>query len=261
MYQSFSVTSIDTNFADKKVIIVSSFDINPASVNDSTVQFISKANAVDANVSFTVKGKIIELKIDDEIVPNTEYILRISGIKSVTGSVLSAGVRRSITFNSDIKEVPIIISPVNFEEISDLKVTLKAILEGEVLDSINNKNYFIQIATDVAFINVVLETRIEANGLIVDLQDLKAGQYFIRARVESVDGKEFGNWSDKITFVSSFGNSNTSTDDDMTPQFVEEVTLVSTPFNGETPNSILIEFSGPIDPNFLNNIYVTRRDI
>lgn len=259
MYQSLSVVAIETQYADRQIILNTSFDVDPSSVNEETVQVISRTNNVPANVSFNVVGKDIIVTIDENIVPNTDYIIRATGIKNVLGETMKAGIRRKVVFKSSVREIPVIVSPSNYEEITDLKVTLKAILEDKEYESLENKSYFIQIARDVAFIDIVLEsTSDEAS---VNLQDLRAGQYYIRARIESYENneKEYGKWSETTSFISLAKK--TEVVDEDAPVFIQEVALVDQPVNGETPNSILLEFSGEIDSDFIDNIVVIRRDI
>lgn len=264
MYQDFSVIAIDPNYAEKKVVINTSFDIDPDSVDERTIQLFSKANRCDANIDFEVKDKTITVLVKEDIVPNTNYIIKITGIKTILGDVLSTGVRRTITFKSMVREIPYIISPSDYEEIVDLKVTLKAILEDEEFESLEDKSYFIQIAEDVAFINVVLETRI--NESTVNLKNLKTGQYYIRARVEAFNegNKDFGKWSETVSFISlnkAVEEECPDDSEDDEPIFIEDISLVNKPANGETPESILLEFSGEVDPDFIDNIIVIRRDI
>ena len=264
MYQDFSVIAIDPNYAEKKVVINTSFDIDPDSVDERTIQLFSKANRCDANIDFEVKDKTITVLVKEDIVPNTNYIIKITGIKTILGDVLSTGVRRTITFKSMVREIPYIISPSDYEEIVDLKVTLKAILEDEEFESLEDKSYFIQIAEDVAFINVVLETR--TNESTVNLKNLKTGQYYIRARVEAFNegNKDFGKWSETVSFISlnkAVEEECPDDSEDDEPIFIEDISLVNKPANGEAPESILLEFSGEVDPDFIDNIIVIRRDI
>lgn len=259
MYQSLSIVAIETHYADKQIILYTSFDVDPSSVNEETIQIINKNNNIPVYTEFNVKGKDIIITIDEEIVPNTDYIVRATGIKNVLGETMKAGIRRKVIFKSSVREIPVIVSPSNYEEITDLKVTLKAILEDKEYEVLENKSYFIQIANDVAFIDIVLEsTSDEAS---VKLKDLQAGQYYIRARIESFenDSKEYGKWSETVTFLSINKKDNVKEDDD--PIFIEDVTLIGQPINGETPGSILLEFSGEIDSDFIDNIIVVRRDI
>lgn len=263
MYQGFSVTSIHPNFGESMIEINTSFDIDPSSVNESTIQLFSKAHRTDSNIDFVVNGKKILVLIKEDIIPNTSYIVRIAGIKTVIGDELESGIRRTITFDSMVKEIPYIVTPANNEEIVDLKVTLKAMLEDKEFETIENKTYFIQIAKDVAFINLVLETSTPES--TINLKDIEAGQYYIRARVESMIGskKEHGKWSETITFISLKGlvPDSPCDEEDDGPIFIQDIDIVTYPQNGETPESILIEFSGEIDPDSIDKIIVIRRDV
>lgn len=266
MYQSFSVISIEPSFAEKSIMIHTSFDIDPTSVNEKTVKVYSKFDGTDSSVEYKVNKKSITILLKDEIVPNTDYILRITNeVKNILGDGLESGVRRKIVFSSGVREIPQILSPSNFEEISNLKVALTTLKEDEEVEDSEDNLYFIQIAKDVAFINIVFETTIEDK--IADLKDLPIGQYYIRARVEQLkDGKrECGKWSETNTFVST----RQIVDDTEyqpepepdEPEYIEEIVLIDKPVNGETPESIIFEFSGEIDPEFIENIVVIRRDI
>lgn len=258
MYQSFSITAIEVNNFNETIVVTTGFDIDPNTVNGDTVRLFSKADKTDVVLDFEVKDKVFTIYPKNKIVQNSEYVLRITGVKNILGMDLNSGVRRTISFTSAIKEVPSIISPADYEELVDLKVALKAIIEDKESDDMNNKSFFIQIASDVAFINIILETFTDKS--VTDLKNLPMGQYYIRARVESTDRKEKGKWSDIITFI-SINNNTIDTPDDDAPIIIEDIDLVSLPVNGETPESILLEFSGEIDQDSIDNIIVIRRDI
>lgn len=264
MYQGFSITTIQPSYANKSIMVTTSFDIDSTSVNDSTIKVFSKNDRADVDIDFVVDKKIITILLRTEIVPNTEYILRITnGVTNVLGDGLSSGVRRTVVFSSEIEKVPIIMSPSNYEEVNKVSVSL-----GTGADKTNDDAdmYFIQIARDVAFIEMVLETTTDRRK--TDLKALENGQYYIRARVERVvdDKRMYGKWSEVVTFISFNKGQDSPGDtedifDPSEPEYFEEITIIDKPINGETPESILIEFSGEIDPDFIDNIIVIRRDI
>ena len=144
------------------------------------------------------------------------------------------------------------------------------IIELNGNDTENDFNYLIQISDDVAFINIVRESIVGNDGQLIE-EPLKEGQYFIKARIEKEinNKKEVGKWSKVITFISSStiikdeNNSDNKDDNDLSnePEFIKEITLTGYPKNGETPNSIILEYSDKIDPNFKGEIFVIRRDL
>lgn len=263
MYQSFSIVDVQTYFAENKINIIASFDIDPESVNDGTVQLFSKHDGVNVNLDLKVDRRTIVIDIKNEIVPNTEYILRVFNIKNRLGEDLTAGIRRKLVFRSEIREVPLIMTPSNYEEVKDLEVVLTTLKESNEVEEIEDKMYCIQIATDVAFYNIVMETCTDKE--TTNLKDLTAGQYYLRARIEKVkDGKkDFGKWSEIVTFVSinfDLNEPGVPPEDDE-PEYIEYLSVINAPVNGETPDSILIEFSKDIDPDSIEDILVIRRDI
>lgn len=260
MLQGFSIVEIKPYFADSKIDIIASFDIDPDTVNDSTVQLFSKNDMNNVNLDFEVNRKTITLYIKNEIVPNTDYILRITNVKNLVGEPLPVAIRRKLTFFSQVKEIPVVVSPSDYEEVKDLKVVLTTLKESNEDVQLEDKLYFIQIASDVAFYNVVMEAQTDKE--VTHFKDLKAGQYYIRARVEQIkDGKkDIGKWSETATFISVSFDGDCGCDDDE-PEFIEEVSIISMPVNGETPETILLEFSTIIDPDSIDDILVIRRDI
>lgn len=263
MYQGCSIVNVEPCYCESKITVTTNFDIDPASVHDGTVQLFSKHDETNVNIELSVDRKNITIHVKSEIVPNTDYILRVFKIKGLLGEDLTAGIRRKVIFTSEIKDTPSILSPSNFEEVKNLKVTLATSKEGNASKQLEDKLYYIQIATDVAFYDIVMETKTEKNE--TDLKDLPAGQYYIRARIEKsyTDNRDFGKWSETVTFISlNFGLNNPEEEpDDTEPEYIEYVSVLNSPANGETPDSIIIEFSENIDPDSIEDILVIRRDI
>ena len=253
MYQSFSILSIDKNCIDNTIEIIANFDIDPKSLNEQTVQLYNKSTKGFVNTDFKINGTNITVLIKDEIILNSEYIVNVTGIKTVTGMELSSGLRRSVIFTSSIKEETVIVTPINNEEINNLKVTLKAVLDDKEYFNLENKFYHIQIADDVAFINIIQETKTNNSENVLRIE--KSDQYFIRARVET--NNDFGKWSQISSFY--FINNNNKENDE--PIIINDFTLIERPQNGETPESIILKFSDNIDQDCFDKIIVTRSDI
>ena len=266
MYQEFSIVSLIPKLEEKIIIAKANFDIDENSINSSTIILLCKHDSSETLLTFKVNKNELVINIEEDLIPNAEYILKISNIKSILGEKLISGIVRRYKYDSNVIDIPEIISPSNYEQINnEIKIELKSNYTNK------NFNYLIQISDDVAFINVIRESIVGNDGQLIE-EPLKEGQYFIRARIENKinnkNKKEVGRWSKVITFISSSASikdeENSSNDDnDLSnePEFIKEIILEGYPKNGETPNSIILEYSDKIDPNFKGEIVVIRRDL
>ena len=262
MYQEFSIVSLVVKLEEKTITARANFDIDKTSINSSTVILLCKEDSSETLLSYEVDGDTKIITIEEDLIPNAEYILKISNIKSVVGEKLQSGLIRKYKNDSVVVDIPEIINPSNYESINDdIDIKLKCNYTDD------DYNYFVQISDDVAFINVLREIIVDSSGRVIE-KALDEGQYYIKARLEkTVNGKkEYGKWSKVVTFISSSDiddEEQSSDNDDLAsePEFIKEVTMTGYPKNGETPNSIIIEYSDKIDPNFIGEIFVIRRDI
>lgn len=251
MYQSFSVISIEPNFIEKKIIIDTSFDIDEDSVSVNTVSLLNKSTGEDCDLAYNTVRSTIIASIKNELIPNTEYVLKISQIKNVLGTVLPSTARKTFIYKSSVEDIPSIAKPSNYEEIYNGTLAVK-------IDSKNIEDIFrVEISTDVAFIDIYKTTILSANETNINIDSL--GQFYIRARIEkTIEGKtEVGKWSETSTFLYI----NKDTDDSLDPEFFETIELIDKPSNGVTPNTIMLEFSGNLNPLSQCEIFVVRRDI
>ena len=266
MYREFSILSIDTNLDSKIIVVNTNFDIDENSINSANVILFSRNDSSEVLLTYEVKGKAFIIHIEEDLIPNTEYILKISNIKNILGQKLVSGLIRHIVYEIKVTEIPEMIRPVNYEEVSDT-IEIELTTNNQILE---DYSYNIEISDDVAFINIVREINIGKSGK-ASLSILPIGQYYIRARLQYLEEgkKAFGQWSSKITFLcitkqdddnkkeDGGGNDDTG---DISPVYKKEIKLINYPKNGETPESFILEFSDNIDPNFKGEIYIIRRD-
>lgn len=248
MYQDINILSIETSFVDKKINVYTNFDIDPTTVNNDNIIVFDKESSTELILDFKIKNKIIEIYIKEEIEVNKIYTFKIQNICNIIGEKISSGILKEIKFESSIKDIPIIYSPAEYEEISKLIVKLKT--ENEIKYDFK---YFIQVSKDMAFINNVIQTDTIENS--ITLPNLENGQYFVRARIES---KDIGRWSETTSFI--IFNIEEDTDSDE-PIYEEEIVVTEKPKDGETPEKICIYFSGDIYASDVTNISITRRKI
>lgn len=247
MYQDINILSIENYFTDRKIIVFTNFDIDPTTVNNENIILFDKSNSTEMILDFIVKGKNIEIFIKEEVSANVTYIFKIQNIKNVIGEKITSGITKEIVFESSIKEIPNIISPSEYEELS--KLVIKMSLDCEVK---YNFKYAIQISNDMAFINSILETSTIENSIA--LSDIPDGQYFLRARIEN---ENVGRWSE----IRSFIFKKIIDEDDSEPSYEEDIVVTIKPEDGETPKKICIYFSGDIYNSDDTIISITRRGI
>ena len=149
--------------------------------------------------------------------------------------------RKSFIINSPVDSSIEILAPVDYEEMEALMLNIRE-LPGESgrLTSV----YRVQVATDVTFLDVVLEEVFKERSKI-SLKLPPRQQYFLRVRAEN-DESDIGNWSERRTFTLLAPKKSDIVDDEII--FEEDFHIVGYPENGHTPKSFLFEFDDEIDP-------------
>lgn len=256
MYQKFDILGVAASLKDRKVYIECTLDVHEDSVTVDTITLTSRYSNRIINYDLAVNGPIIELDLKDWPVPNVEYMLVVqTGIKSITDEALSAALKRKIIFPSEITSTVVVTSPSDHEEINKLKLAWTEKLAKEDMELVNA--YYIEVAKENAFYNLVTATNVYDKNEI-SLTDIPEGQYYVRIRAQS--GNQYGSWSDVITFLykKTLNMPDPNPGDD--PAYDDELIVVSTPVNGVTPSSFLIEFDGNLDTENIE-ILITRRTL
>lgn len=217
MYNEFSIESVLTVLPLKKVIITTNFTIDAETVDYSSVRLVRISDASLEEYKIDVNEKTIELTLTNDLEKeNVEFMLIIRKIKDKLGRNLSAMFNKKISFEPAYKKIFKITSPSDGITLRSLDVDIKLeAVSGEIEES----KHRIEVSSDMAFYNVI-------NSIFTDEKELritvpKDGQYYMRVRAESEDGKCFGLWSDVKTFsVSTYlCNKDNNEDND----FLEEL--------------------------------------
>jgi hypothetical protein len=195
MYQEFSIITIDTIMETKQIIITTNKAINENAVDNIIVELYERASKTPLIFDYEVNGENIIITLKDWPIPNTDYILGVQGITSVLEETLDGSVKKRIQFKSNVLSNVKIISPVMFQEVKSLDIKLV-----EEADDTKNLigSYYIEIATDNAFFNIVHKTPLYTDNLTMYLKE--HGQYFIRARVQ-LDESNYSKWCSMISFI------------------------------------------------------------
>ena len=258
MYQEFLVSVVSTDIRNKTLTIEFSNDIDPASIDDATIQIINRSTRDIVDYSFEVKGKAVSIILLEWPIPNQEYILKVDKLKNILGDILVSGIRKKIIFESSLCSTVTITNPAFNEIIKEMEV--KWIEEKQDTEHELVNSYYIEIADDTNFYRLVHKTLVTDQNE-VELPALSRGQYFVRCRVQK--DEQYGFWSETVSFLVDKTPAKPEAifdEEDDEPIFIDDMRILTVPKNGETPESILIEFDCNIDSDFLDNIVIIRRD-
>lgn len=259
----FDVREITHSLKEQGVRIEFSLDLDEDTINLDNVILAVLDKGAQRMVPFEllVDGGTLFLKLNEWAVPNQRYTLLIQpGIESITGDMLDHAVMRNFTFPSEVTSEINIKSPGDFERIKEAKFTWEETGDKKV------GSFYLEIAKDSAFYDIVLRANIGEPSYVTELKE--NDQYFLRVRAQAgVDS--YGHWSDKKTFLlenacncecpdcpGNKDNNNNDTaagdkpegpiiiEDDTNP---EELKLVTKPENGITPPHFDFIFDDDID--------------
>lgn len=275
MYESFSLLSIDTVLKEKKIIVSTSLDIDTYEMLNTTIELLDRETKQIEPFTYEVVGKDIVITLNDYPVPNNLYRLVIRNLKSITGDLLTPGINRNVQFDSEILTEVNVLSPSMFEKIKVLEVNLKEFIpntvkleEGQLESDLYVNNFYIEIAKDNAFYNPVIKTVINKPSIILALET--KGQYYLRARVESLDGSNYGKWCELLTFIMGdtieSGEIPDITDPEAPPVDpddpiidLEEFDLETNIVDGTTINKLIILLNKDIAIGSTPTISITRK--
>lgn len=282
MYKKFNLSSVTKDTSKNTIELKFNFDIDADSIGTDTIG-LTTSNGSRVDFDIKVVDDIIVLTLQTWPDPeDTLQLLIKKEIKSIDGRLINNALRYKITFESEITSQVIIKKPYNFQKLEDIKCILN--------DSDNINSYCIQIAKENRFYNFVYDSVIYSNELSIIIPELKAGQYYLRARVQE-NGK-YGKWCQPITFIYKsvcdedkpkedgpsanasmpsawsdlYGNgstydtvsdSNTIIDDNL-PEVEDELEIITYPEQGVTPSAFVFELDKELDNNFGEIIIIKR---
>lgn len=274
MYREFVLLSAEAKAAEKKIILTFNYDIDEDSIQNDSITVSTNTGDI-IPIKLTVRGEKIDIDLIEWPLVNTEYNVVVEKeIKNIANDELNASVRKKIVFKSIITETVKIISPYQFEKIDTLKIDFSE--TGKI------NSYFIEIAKENRFYNIVYSGEIYNTNTISPIIDLENGQYYTRIRVQKDD--KFGQWSPIITFIyknvcdcnnekDNFPSADSKLPSAWEDLFVEnpnnaindlkkmeELEILTEPENGTTNESFVFEFNKTLDKSEKIDILVIRRD-
>lgn len=227
MQSLFNVTSIDTDYSNKQIIITTTFTVEKKTVNRKNIDIVAASSGTSVIYKLSVDDDKIIVTLKDWPDLENYYLIKITNIKDKLNRDLINPITKQIMFYSDTKLKVKITSPNNNEAlikqhnlinfsikqinpdgtetvnpmpVSDINPSLpnedasgdkEAMTEDEL-----NVMYHFEFASDIAFFNIVKDYKTPYTDGYVQLEN---GQYYIRCRV--IENNMNGDWSDTVTFT------------------------------------------------------------
>lgn len=285
MYNKFCVTNVETSAIDKTIVIDFNYDLDEDTITATQVNLSSLSGTAEP-FKLEVSNKRAILKLKKWPNAGVEYILTVdAAVANISGTTLEANFRKKIKFVSEISSQVTIKSPYNFEQIDNLHF--------EVSDTEDIGSYYVEIAKENRFYNLVYDSDVFVNTFDPVIPKLSPGQYYVRFRCQ--EGENYGPWSKTITFIYKYicdddvpeedGPSanaempsawsdlyksdsvikengdviSTPTIEQMPTVEIEDILEVITkPESGETPNAFVFEFDKDLDICFGEVVIIKR---
>lgn len=198
MHQEFIIQTVETDLINKKIIVTTSMDIDPNSIDEIEASLYDRETREPISLVTEIKGNVLEFTLMEWPKPNNSYIFNLKPIRNILRELSRSGIKRKIEFKSSITKQVEILSPLMHEAINSLNVKFKTFDDTEVENEIENECVFIEVSTDNVFASVTNHISVtDRDEVRIHLN--KSAQYFMRARVQS--DTECGPWSKIITFV------------------------------------------------------------
>lgn len=211
MQSLFNVTSIDTDYSNKQIIITTTFTVEKKTVNRKNIDIVAASSGTSVIYKLSVDDDKIIVTLKDWPDLENYYLIKITNIKDKLNRDLINPITKQIMFYSDTKLKVKITSPNNNEAlikqhnlinfsikqinpdgtetvnpmpVSDINPSLpnedasgdkEAMTEDEL-----NVMYHFEFASDIAFFNIVKDYKTPYTDGYVQLEN---GQYYIRCRV------------------------------------------------------------------------------
>lgn len=274
MYGEFSLITIDTLLLERKIVITTNMDLDKNKIDQAVIEVYERQTKTPLIFNYEFANKKLIINLLDWPIPNSEYIIGVKNIHSVTGETLE-NIKRRIAFPSGVISKAKLLSPSMFEKVKSLDVKIDEIAD-DAKDLVGS--YFIEVSTDNAFINNVISTFTTSKEITLEPKSI--GQYYIRIRPEIRNNNtvsDYGVWSETITFIYKEVKTDVppEMDNEYLPDYEDETDneddpivilddfeIINHPGQGESPqDGFVFEFNMDIDEFSLDDIIVIRKGV
>ena len=211
-YNLFSIQDVTPDLSRKQIIVKTNFQVDPTSVDLTTVRFFNYDETRLEMYSLSVDGKNIIIDLKEMPSNNARYYLKISKIKDALKRTLACDYDDYIRFYDDIITKVEVVSPVSRQTYKSKEIEFKL----RATDVVDNLYYKIEVGIDNAFFSTIATIRcsdlnvesdnMEVSNLSMENNIIKFtalidrdGQLYVRARAEQTEAI-IGDWSEVISF-------------------------------------------------------------
>lgn len=286
MYTDFTALTIDPIIKTKQIVITTNRDIDVNSLTSTVIEVYERSTRTPVLFETEIDDMKLIITLKEWPIPNTDYIIAVKGLKSVIGEELESNIKKRVIFKSHILDKAKIVSPSMHEKIKNSIFELSITSHTEEADcrdceeeidpgfSVKEVGCYLEVSTDNAFINTIVKSFTQKSEIEINLPK-KGIQYYARVRAQDYeDLKEYGLWSETITFI--YGDKDESgempdieepeipefpdSEDDEPIVDLDDFQLLTDLEQGFTPGSmIVLEFNKPLGMVDLSNIIITRK--
>lgn len=211
-YNLFSIQDVTPDLSRKQIIVKTNFQVDPTSVDLTTVRFFNYDETKLEMYSLSVDGKNIIIDLNEIPSNNARYYLKISKIKDALKRTLACDYDDYIRFYDDVITKVEVVSPVSRQTYKSREIEFKL----RATDVVDNLYYKIEVGIDNAFFSTIATIR--CSGLNIESDDMEIsnlsmenniikftalidrdGQLYVRARAEQTE-TIIGDWSEVISF-------------------------------------------------------------
>ena len=262
MVQEFLISTVETDLANKKIIVTTNNAIDPNSIDDIHIEILERASKSQVMFTKEIKGNVLEVTLTDWPSPNSAYVFYLKSLTNVLGDVTRSGIRRKIEFKSTITKEVEILSPSMHEVVNELNVKFAINNLTDIQEDKLNPYVYLEVSNDNRFYSLATSTKVldsSKDNVLISLN--KSGQYFLRARLELNDSKDFqySKWSETISFTLGKEDCKEESDelpndyvpnyDDMSPivDIGPDYEISSDIVQGTTPSYIILTSNKPLN--------------
>lgn len=212
-YNEFSIQDVLPDLSKKQIVITTNFQVDPTTVDLTTVKFFDYDNAKLESYTLKVDGKNIIINLDHYPSNSKRYYLKVENVQDALKRKLSSSYNDYIKFFSEVITKVEILSPISRETFKNRTFDIKL----KATEVIENLYYKIELGMDNAFFSTVATIKcnsesfeseedveitsysMKENIISFTTKLEREGQIYIRARAELND-EIVGDWSETVCF-------------------------------------------------------------